>query len=237
MFGVWYVVINDHIETGINIACHDPHRSSVSSLWVATSAPTATATAMPSPTLVIPTNTEVPPTPSFTSTPTLIPVSSPPDGLHMAYIIDGNLYFQDGSNPPVQLTNSGEDSSPIFSDDGEKIAFNRGKKDQLDIYFINVDGSEEQAIVTTSQLMNLNTGYDNSTAAYFKSFLPGTHNLLFSTYQLLEGGTVKYNRDLLIVDTDTAKITRRSNYGSDFYISPDGNFIAIDAIGRIDVID
>ena len=42
----------------------------------------------------------------------------------MAYSIDGNLYFQDGSNQPLQLTNSGEDWHLVFfSDDGEKIFF------------------------------------------------------------------------------------------------------------------
>ena len=42
----------------------------------------------------------------------------------MAYTIDGNLYLQDGTNPPIQLTNDERrDHTPVFSDDGEKIVF------------------------------------------------------------------------------------------------------------------
>jgi hypothetical protein len=63
----------------------------------------------------------------------------------MAYVIDGNLYFQDGSNPPRQLTNRGEDWVCFFSEDGEKIFFLRGANPRFDLYSMNVDGSSEQA--------------------------------------------------------------------------------------------
>src|SRR5262245_48077939 len=82
---------------------------------VATPAPMATATTLPSLTpSVTSTSTELPSTatPAFpvpTLTPSAIPISSPPAGLHIAYSIDGNIYFQNGSKPPLQLTHSGED--------------------------------------------------------------------------------------------------------------------------------
>jgi hypothetical protein len=86
----------------------------------------------------------VQPLPTPTSTPILMPASPttlqvetlsptateiplfPLEGLRMAYIVDGNLYLQDSGNEPIQLTDSGEDHTPIFSDDGEKIVFFRG---------------------------------------------------------------------------------------------------------------
>jgi hypothetical protein len=44
----------------------------------------------------------VSPTLSITSAPSSLSVAFPPDGLRMAYIINGNLHFQEGSNPAVQ---------------------------------------------------------------------------------------------------------------------------------------
>ena len=211
----------------------------LSACGVATPVPTATATALPSLTPAIPTATVSLPILSSTSTSTpSIPVASAPDGLRMAYVIDGNLYFQNGSNPPIQLTHSGEDDAPIFSDDGEKIVFRRGANPPFDRYSINIDGGGERAIVTTSKLMNLDFGYDGSTAAPYATFVPGTHLLLFKTFQVQEAFLLS-NNDLLVVDTDTAKIKRLLPPGqiSSFYISPDGKFIAIDTIGSIDVID
>lgn len=207
---------------------------------IATPAPTIAMSATKAPSLapVNPTTTVPPPTPSSTATSSL-PISSPPDELHMAYIIDGNLYFQDGSNSPIQLTYSGEDRAPIFSDDGEKIAFFRGLNPPFNLYSINIDGGGEQAIVTPSQLMALNIGYDESTAPFDTTFVPGTHRLLFRTFQSQEGTFLISNSDLLVVDTDTAEIKRLLPTGQvgAFYVSPDGRFIAIDTIEQIDVID
>src|SRR5258706_7563464 len=109
---------------------------------IATLAPTATATIPPSPTLPLVPTTIVQPTTSL-STSTPIPLSAPPDGLRMAYVVDGNLYYQNGSNPPLQLTRG----EPLaFSEDGKKVFFTRGAISE-DIYSINVDWSEEQALV------------------------------------------------------------------------------------------
>src|SRR4030095_11815080 len=82
----------------------------LSACGVAIPSPTPTAAAAPSLTpSAIPTSTEPPP-PSPTSTLIAsLPISPAPDGLRMAYIIDKNLYFQDGSKTAVQLTYSGDD--------------------------------------------------------------------------------------------------------------------------------
>ena len=92
-------------------------------------------------------------TPKPTATPTSLPIV-PLDGLRMAYIVDGNLYIQDSGKEPVQLTNSGKDHAPIFSDDGEKIIFSRSdfpSTSPRDIYSINADGTQEQVLITSTQ--------------------------------------------------------------------------------------
>lgn len=176
------------------------------------------------------------PSPLPTATPASLPISSPPDGLRMAYILDGNLYFQEGSNPAIQLTHSGKDFQPMFSDDGEKIVFFRGKdweKDEL--HSINRDGSQEQVLVTSNLLMAFDNSYTESTMPHSLTFVPGTHLLLFATQESEQ----RWNNDLLRVDIDTAEIKgllppERIDC---FYVSPDGKFIAIDTIGGIGVID
>lgn len=215
-----------------------------------------TATMLPiSAPLTLPssTPTRLPPTPSSTPTPspTLAPTISPSvvEGLRMAYMIDGNLYLQDGTNPPVQLTNDERrDHTPVFSVDGEKIVFLRGLI-PYDLYSINPDGSQEQLLVSGSVLSRLGLEYDEVlTEIHFFDFIPGTHQLIFSTHELDEHHLEiqsrhdlipLWNSDLLLVDADTAEIRRLLPPGEcyDFVIAPTGNMIAVLRHYRIDIVD
>jgi hypothetical protein len=196
-----------------------------------TTAPVSTPTAT-----FIPSPIPVSPTPLVTSTSSALPISSPPDSLRLAYIIDRNLYFQEGSNPAKQLTHSGEDWQPMFSDDGEKIVFFRGKDWQNDeIRSINSHGSQEQVLVTSQLLIAHDSSYTESTRPHSLTFVPGTHLLLFATSEPEQ----RWNGDLLVVNTDSAEIKRLlpPRQIDEFYVSPDGKFIAVDTMGGIDVID
>ena len=214
---------------------------------VAAPVPTATVTIMPSLTQAIPTATVSLPTPSSTSTAvSSLPVSSAPDGLRMAYIIDGNLYFQDGSKPPLQLTHSEDDRYPVFSDDGEKIIFYRGLV-LHELHSINIDGTQEQVLITGSLLEVLGLRYDKFTEIISLAFVPGTHQVLFNTRQLSQADIdqkdfnrlgSKENSDLLSVNIDTGEIKSLlpRGKGGSFFISPDGNMVAVQAQGHIDVM-
>ncbi len=164
----------------------------------------------------------------------------------MAYVIDGKLYLQDGSHPSVQLTSSGEDRSPVFSDDGERLVFYRGVLSH-NVYMINADGSQEQALVTRDLLTSLGLGYDASTELRSMAFIPGTHQLLFNTHQFQPTGvepddanrlSAKPNQDLLLVDADTAEIKQllAPGQGGIFQVSPDGKLIGVQTLDHIEVI-
>jgi len=190
----------------------------ITACGVATPAPTGTPTTAPSLTpSFTPTNTKLPPTPSGTSTPTPIPVVAPPDGLHMAFVIDGNLYFQEGSNPRIQLTNSGKDHFPFFSEDGQKLIFYRGKSFPTDLYSYDIQEQVEHLIV--------------SNGPAYATFLPRSHQLLYSTAQS-DQENITY-----IADTDTGKIRKLPYYLNDFNISPDAKYVADDGVGNIFVSD
>jgi len=197
------------------------------------------------------------PTTTATFSPKPIPVSTtteiyPLDNLRMAYIVDGNLYLQNGSNPPKKLSDSGKDWHPIFSDDGEKIIFYRDEKinDNNSIFSVNADGSQMQEMISTAWLDALGAG----TEAGHLAFVPNTHQIIFNSYLCPEydpssasGCTV----GLFSIDSDTGKIKevlppilggRLPWYGDspwlgNFSISPDGKLLAIARAGQIDILN
>jgi hypothetical protein len=170
----------------------------------------------------------------------------------MAYIVDGNLYVQDGSSPPRQLSNSGEDLYPMFSDDGEKIIFYRGKALEYhnSVFSVNADGSDMREIITKDWLDTLGAG----TKAGHLAFVPNTHQILFNTYlcpkydpSFSSGCTV----GLFLIDSDTGKIKEilqpvlggglpwhgDSPWLGNFSVSPDGKLLAVAHAGQIDVLN
>jgi len=156
----------------------------------------------------------------------------------MAYIIDGNLYFQDGSNPPLQLTHGGEDWRLVFfSDDGEKIFFFRGLTGQ-DLYSINADGSEEKALITDNLLLTFGSEYGESTTLCDLVPVPHTHRLLFRTCSHPDVNTTIFHFDLFLADSDTHQVKNLflREQGGTFYVSPDGSMLAIDRVNYIDIV-
>ena len=85
-------------------------------------------------------------------------VSLSADGKHIAYTVqtsdwhdnrfDTEIWLSKNGGKPFQLTNTSKNSSsnPVFSPDGEWIAFltDRGSKPQ--IYVLKVDGGEARAV-------------------------------------------------------------------------------------------
>jgi hypothetical protein len=205
-----------------------------------------------SPTPLPPTPTALPmgtPLPTETPSPTLPPFPQVTvDGLRVAYIIDGNLYVQDSGGQPVQLTSSGKDSQPIFSDDGQKLIFRR--EEDLDvpekgwsfnIYSINADGTHEQLLVNASKLMAFGANYDDFSEAAYLEFAPGTHRLLFNTRQTtgyrLPSEHDQPNKDLFSLNADSGEM-KRFFPGGDFGIAPKGNLAWVSTpAGRIHIIN
>lgn len=196
-------------------------------------------------------------TPTTIPSPAPMPIATrteiyPLDNLRMAYIMDGNLYVQNGSNQPKKLSDSGEDWYPIFSDDGEKIVFYRGETFDYNssIYSVNTDGSRLREIITTAWLDTLGVG----TKAGHLAFVPNTHKILFNTYLC-----PKYDPSsssgcavgLFLADSDTGKIKEilkpalggylhfdgDPQWLSNYSISPDGNLLSVAHDGQIDILD
>lgn len=76
-----------------------------------------------------------------------------PDGTKLAYVWDGDkkemdIYVRNISwTEPMRLTqNPADDIYPVFSSDGEKIAFVRSFRDKSEIYLIPAAGGEEKKV-------------------------------------------------------------------------------------------
>lgn len=78
-----------------------------------------------------------------------------PDGSRIAYTYNWQIWTMDsdGSNP-VQLTDTGENSEPVWSPDGEQIAFKSTREGDTEIYIMNNDGSEQVNLTNTPEYID-----------------------------------------------------------------------------------
>jgi hypothetical protein len=185
----------------------------------------------------------------LSSTPSVTPTTQTyPDlaGLKMTYVVDGNIYFQKGTDAPIQLTSGGKDLFPTFSDDGEKLVFLRGLIPR-DLYSANLDGSSERLLISGRTLGSVAQEYNIYSEIKSFAFIPGTHLIVFNTRQLSNNDVEfkDWNRslskdmnDLLTLDLDTREITLLlpTDKGGNFVLSPDGSLIAVQGDGHIDIV-
>ena len=181
--------------------------------------------------------------PTETSLPVPTAIATTPfsiDRLRIVLVKDGNLYIQNGTKAPVQLTYSGTDHDPVISIEGNKVAFYRGEGFGA-VYSINADGSQEQIIIESQSLPILGQGEIHSL-----TFQRDTHKLYFNTY-LCESSPYLYvypscTIGIYSVDADTGELAEiragLSGYAGqnrNFELSPNGNFLSIATSGHIDL--
>lgn len=216
-------------------ACGDVSQeknSSVTRTVTSTSTSTLTVFSTLTPTFFTPKNTA---TPAPTSS---VILSFAPSDVSMAYALDGNLYFQDGNKPPLQLTHHEEYRHPIgFSENGEKIFFFKGNTN--DLFSIRVDGSNEQPLVTNDLLKSTIAEYDETTTFCEPVLVPKSSLILFRTCSHPDGYTTIYQDDLFVVDFETNQarvLLPKGKGGGYYYPSPDGSMLAIGRAGYVEVL-
>lgn len=159
----------------------------------------------------------------------------------MVFAKDGDLYFQQGNNQPIQLTHGGErPHSAILSDDNRKIVFVRGEATSViynysNLHSINTDGTQERIVIPNAWLKSIN----KETLFSVENFIPNTHVLFFGTALCKEKTRMPIcSTSIFLADTDTGKIRKLTDLGlvQDFFedpfisinmdVSPDGKMIA-----------
>lgn len=179
--------------------------------------------------LIEPDSTEI----SSTTTSPIPSLEIPGAGtLQIAYTDSGNVWWIDGSLPPVQLSSSGYAEKVLISDDGSIAAFfrNNWEDDFYEIRYVNTDGGPEHVVLNQNDFDAL---YSLDGAKHILpsqiEFIPGSHSLMLNTQASFEGpGLFKFD-DLLMLDLDSSELTKvlAPESGGDFSISPDGSKVAL----------
>jgi Tol biopolymer transport system component len=139
-----------------------------------------------------------------------------PDGKTIVFTRDGAesgiwRAESNGSNPQQVLVRQGSVGAPVFSPDGERIAFVAGSGLDLDIYVTGRDGVDVRRL-TSDTNMDL-----------FANWSPDGKSIAFTRYQGTE------TADVLVINTDGTgerSLVTRAGYDIDPVWSPDGKRLA-----------
>jgi len=173
----------------------------------------------------------------------LPPTTTPPPVLRISYVDGGNVFLIEGTGPPTQLTTSGNAGQVCISDDGEKIAHIRsvGPHQHGELWVVNSDGSGETQLMSAADLDALYAPISGILGHEIgqMDFLPGAHDLYFSTMGIPETIGLFKSDDLFRIDADSGALTTilPAGQGGDFSIAPDGGQIAIIQPDRLGLVD
>src|SRR5690349_7622829 len=197
---------------------------------------TATATVPPVSTLTPPAFTNSPSTPTFFS-------ASLPSDLVIAYVVEDALWIWKQNNLQL-LVRRQNISAPVISEDGQWLLFRqrhirpdeRHPSDEL--WVMQTDGSELQRLVSSDDLMAL-TGGDIAPLIDDIGWLPGSHEILFNTEEIIEGPPESWPAfDLYSLDLARHVIQlAKPGQGGRFVPSPDGASVALATNSRIGVLN
>ena len=152
-----------------------------------------------------------------------------------------DLWIIEGSAAPRQLTSSGQDGSPLLSNDGRLVAFRRIIDPGLlveELWVVSPDGSNQRTLVSQAWLSGVKAG-DTATLHRVR-WVPGTHTLAFNTRLASEFPGLTTHDNLYLVDADTGNSTTVLPTGtgaSDFFYSPDGARLALSSSTAIDIMN
>ncbi|HEU0292773.1 MAG TPA: hypothetical protein VFR47_08545, partial [Anaerolineales bacterium] len=196
---------------------------------------TSTVTIPPTPTMASPTSI----TALYPFTPTFIPATLPSD-LIVAYIVEDALWIwkQNSSQQLLQRQNI----SAVLSDDGQWILFRQrhispdGSAPSDEIWVVRTNGSELTHLVGSDDLMAL-TGKKVLIDDF--SWLPGQHEILFNTEEIIEGPPGSWPLFDLYSLRLSGQITQllEPGEGGRFIPSPNGLHIALVTDSRIGILN
>jgi hypothetical protein len=189
------------------------------------------------------------PTPAFFPDDTAVPPEAiGPAELRLAFSNqDGNLWVWAEGSSLVNLVDSGDVNNVVLSPDGEWITFTRTTADFIDtsIWAIRFNGMDEHLLVDHDEFMamplhpNISNAEVATVAPWMMKFVPGTHTLAFMTHPIFVGPGFFDNKDLWLVDVESAERTSllAAGQGGHYYYSPNGSQIALVTATDISLIN
>lgn len=142
--------------------------------------------------------------------------AAPPEGEKIAYYSGTGIYFMNPDGSGKMRVATGNYDLPVISPDGSKIAYQKTRNGNVDVYVSNADGSEERRLT------------DNSASDGAPSWSPDGKRVAFQSNR---GGD--YN--IYIMSVDGNGVRRVTGGGYDFSPdwSPRGDEIAFERKGII----
>jgi Tol biopolymer transport system component len=170
--------------------------------------------------------------PASTETVIPTPLASVAD-LKVVYVKSGDLWLWDGATSR-QLTQSGRDSKPKISDDGQVIAFSRAGA----LWAVNADGSNERVLASLDNLAQLPHSVTGRQEVSNFEFAPASHTVYFSTIITGEGFP-ELQFDLARIDANgpSLQLLLKNGDGGEVTFSPDGSKIALVQPEKINLVN
>ncbi|MDD7461082.1 MAG: S41 family peptidase [Prevotellaceae bacterium] len=134
-----------------------------------------------------------------------------PDGKTIAFSYKGDIFTVpvDGGNAQQLTSNAAYDAYPVWSKDGNTLAFASAREGSLDVYSISRWGGEPQRLTTQSGDEIPLTYKDNKTVLYQAVGMPTAQSILFASHTFpqiyevgIEGGRSKLFSTLPMIDLD-----------------------------------
>ena len=108
-----------------------------------------------------------------------------PDGTQIAFTYQGDIYTvpANGGRAIQLTTNSAHDTRPIWSPDGQQIAFASDRLGSMDIYVVNKDGGAPTRLTTHSGNETPLAFKDNGHILFQANILPAAEDMQFASAQ------------------------------------------------------
>jgi Tol biopolymer transport system component len=168
--------------------------------------------------------------------------ASPPETFKAAFIgPDRNLYAWTPSGSTQKIFTGGDLSDLKISGDGSLIAFTRHDTDgRVSLWMCNFDGSNSREVMTRDDMPTLKTNMESIGAGPVNlRWIPGTHTLTFTSYEVFDGPGMVLNDDLITINGDTGKwnILLKPHHGGVAAFSPDGKWMALSTATNVSIMD
>lgn len=104
-----------------------------------------------------------------------------PDGKDIAFSYKGDIYLvsTEGGVARQMTTNDAYDAYPVWSPDGQKIAFASTREGSFDIYLMSRWGGEPRRLTTSSNSEIPMAFADNDNVLYLSNIMPTTESIFF----------------------------------------------------------
>jgi WD40 repeat protein len=171
--------------------------------------------------------------------------------IEVVFVKDGNIQVWDEATQQTRtIANTGDVFSVTTSDDGQMIVFTRGSwvggldgYEQFALWAMNRDGGNPRELISAQDLrQRINPGERYSSNFYQLSWVPQSHQLIFSGTKYIaqgEGLSHAIPHGVYLVDTDKGSVTVLAEAAENLHFlpSPDGKQIALMSPTHLDFIN